>query len=180
MHRDSSVKAVVWAALTLATLGCGPTSDGDRSDLGDVPGATPWHDGDDVACTTTDDCASGESCEEGVCVMARCLDSYTSVAPLGKSVYFGLDAEVTVISDDTWIDAFESSDGSYLNSWDLSGAGGKVVDVTGGNMMGERPQTIAVAVEFSDVVRLSGPAPAPELSVGIWPKTLASGDVDGD
>ena len=183
MDRDRRINAVAWAALTLtmAAIGCGASGDDrDGSHIGDTPGSSPWHDGDDVACVTSDDCASGEACEDGVCVMARCMDSYTSAAPLGKSIYFGLDAEVTVISDDTWIDAFEGSDGSYLSSWNLSDAGDQIVDVAGGNLMGERPQTIAVAVAYSDVVRFSGPAPAPELNVGIWPKTLATGDVDAD
>jgi len=165
--------------LAIALFGCGPADQTASIPEGEGPGSTPWHDGTDVTCATVDDCGAGEACDGGVCVMARCVETYESLAPLGKSHFFGTDAEVTVISDETWVDAFEASDGAYLSSWDLSG-GGRVLDVAGGNLVGERPQTIAVAIEQSNVVRLQGPAPAAELDVGIWPQVLAAGDVDGD
>lgn len=143
------------------------------------PGQQPYN-SENVSCSSNDDCADGEACEAGVCRMERCAETYESLAPMGQNHYFGIDGEVTVISDGTWVDGFEAADGEYMNSWDLDAQGEKVVDVAGGALTAEKPHTIAVALEFSDKVQLKGPGGVSELYIGIWPKALAVGDIDAD
>jgi len=111
--------------------------------------------------------------------MARCGETYSSTAPMGDNHFFGTDGELAVVSDDFFIDGFESTDGKYLNSWDLQNTS-KVIDVAGGNLHGKRPHTIAVAIDGSDKVLLNGPEGLGEINVGMWPKALAIGDVDAD
>jgi len=151
----------------------------DDGGISSGPGHDPWNHDDDVSCSNENDCGAGETCEAGVCQMKRCGESYDSTAPLGKSRYFGTDGELAIISDKSFIDGFEAMDGKYINSWDLQG-GAKVVDVAGGNLTGERPHTIAVALELSNIVKLKGPNGVYDLDIGIWPKALAAGDVDAD
>jgi len=167
-------------ALPLALAACTAPADDGIGDGTKTPGASVLNNNQDVTCTTTDECGDGEICEDGICQMARCLDDYDSEPPMGTNRYFGTDGEFAVISDNTWVDAFEGSDGQYINSWDLSGAGGKVVDVAGGNLTGLRPHSVAVAVEFSDVVHINGPGGITQLEIGIWPQALAAGDIDAD
>jgi hypothetical protein len=161
---------------------CGVAEAGDDDgsfEQGQTPGAQPWSN-NEIGCDVDDDCDSGESCQGGICQMERCAEPYNSRAPLGKNHYFGTDSEVTVISDSTWIDAFEPGDGTYMKSWDLAATGDKVVDVTGGDLFGVRPHATAVATEFSDKVLIKHGADISELNIGIWPKAIAAGDVDGD
>lgn len=165
------------AALMGLTASACTVDDSDR-DLDGGPGQEPWM-SDDIACSVHEDCAPGEYCDElGVCRMKRCDGVYDSMAPLGPNHYFGTDAEFTIISDNGFVDAFESANGGYMSSWEQ--AGGKVMDVTGGNLNGQRPHGIALAMEFSDVVRLRQSDGDSEMSVGIWPRALAVGDVDAD
>jgi hypothetical protein len=163
----------------VAFAGCMPIEDERRVGPGTTPGDEPWNHDDQVSCQSSDECGSGEVCESGVCQMARCLESFESRAPLGKSHYFGTDGELAIISDARFIDGFEPGDGGYLTSWELS-AGDKVLDVTAGDLVGSKPHTIAVALEYSDVLALSGPAGEGVLALGIWPRAIASGDVDLD
>jgi len=146
----------------------------------EVPGTAPYDADTNVSCTTSEECASGETCDEGVCMMARCVDAYESQAPLGVQHFFGTDGEVAVISDGSYVDAFEGSDGEYMSSWDLAAEGGNVVDVAGGNLLGTQPQAIAVAIEFSDRVLVRGPDGVFDLDIGLWPKAIDAGDVDND
>jgi hypothetical protein len=164
--------------LILSLGGCVPPEDEGRIGPGsNVPGSDPWNHDDQVACDGPEDCGSGEACEDGVCQMARCQDAFASIAPLGHSRYFGTDAELAIISDGHFIDAFEAGSG-YLESWDLPAAG-KIVDVAAGALTAEKPHTVAVAIELSDVVELEGPG-ASEIAVGLWPRAIAAGDVDAD
>lgn len=160
--------------------GCVALDGDDRFDPEQTPGEAPWNHDENVACTSSTECGNGEVCEEGVCQMARCQTGFESAAPMGQNHYFGTDAEVAVISDDFFIDAIETSDGAYINSWDLEAGGGKVVDVTAADLTGSKPHTIAVAIEFSDAVQLSGPDGKSQIHVGFWPVAIAAGDVDGD
>ncbi len=149
-------------------------------DPGDGPGTTPWNHDENVICATTDECGDGEVCEDSVCQMVRCAEPYTSQPPMGANRYFGTDGELAIISDNTWIDAFEGDGGDYLTSWDLSGEGAQIVDVAGGNLTGQRPHSTAVAIEFSDTIKMHGPGGVTELNIGIWPTAIAAGDVDAD
>jgi hypothetical protein len=166
--------------LPLALMGCTVAEDDTRFEPGNTPGGDPWNHSDKVSCTDTSECGDGESCEDGICQMARCVETYESAKPMGDNHYFGTDGEIAIISDDAFVDAFESDDGSYMASWDLSGSGGKVVDVAGGNLTGSRPHSVAVAIEFSDQLRVNTPDGVKNVNIGIWPIAIASGDVDAD
>ncbi len=149
-----------------------------RVEPGETPGGHEWTHDEDVSCAASADCATGEVCESGVCQMQRCAQSYKSAAPMGENHYFGTDGEFAIISDNSFIDAFEAEGGGYLDSWDLKGA--KVVDVTGGALTSERPHTIAVAVAGDSAVLLNGPKGLGTIALPFVPVALASGDVNAD
>jgi hypothetical protein len=162
--------------LSAMLVGCiAPTEDNHRGGKG--PGSDPWLD-DDPTCESDDDCAPGEGCDNGLCLVKRCGEVYASTAPMGNNHYFGTDAEMVVLSDASFVDAFESEGGSYINSWDLGGE--TVVDVVGGDFDNSRPMGVAVALEFSDVIRFQLASGNREIATGIWPVAIASGDVDND
>lgn len=144
--------------------------------LDETPGDSPWHDGDEVTCASSDDCLDGESCEGGVCVMARCTEAFASRAPLGNGRFFGTDGEIAIVSDGAFVDAFNPHGvGAYVNSWEASN--GNVVDVAGGNLRGTKSHVVAVAIEFDDRVRLND---GTSIAMGIWPVAIAAGDADAD
>jgi len=172
--------ALVAIIIPLALGGCTIIEEEDRFDPGDGPGQTPWNHDENVLCPNGNECGEGEVCENGVCQMARCAEPYESQPPMGINHYFGTDGEMAIISDDSYVDAFEGNGGAYINSWDLSGESVKIVDVAGGNLTGSRPQSVAAAIEFSDTVRLFNAGGTQSINVGIWPKALAAGDVDAD
>ena len=158
----------------VALVGCHPADDG-RFDGDTTPGETPWNHSDQVTCQSHEECSDGEVCEEGLCRMARCLEAFESRPPMGDNHFFGVDGELAIISDESWVDAFEGSNGAYMSSWDLSGAG-KVVDVAGGNLTGERPHAVAVAIQGSTQLRVNDQS----IDVGIAPIAIAAGDTDAD
>lgn len=162
----------------LGLLACACTVEDDGRDLPDGPGQTPWANGD-ASCETDGDCIDGEFCGPGnICQMRRCEGTYESMQPMGLNQYFGIDGEFAVITDSSFVDAFEADGSGYLSSWDLSG--NAVLDVAGGALTGQRPHGIAVATEFSDRVLIRQGTSQTELSVGIWPKAIAAGDSDAD
>lgn len=167
---------VAMTALGLFAGAC--TVEDDSRDLPIGPGQEPWFN-EDPTCENNDQCAPGEFCGPGnVCQMRRCEGAFESLQPMGLNHYFGIDGELVIINDSSFVDGFEADDGSYLSSWDLSGT--TVVDVAGGAFNGTRPHGIAVATEFSDVVKIKQNNSIDELSVGIWPKAIAAGDTDAD
>ena len=101
---------VLAVSIPLATGACGATDDG-AGDDGAGPGQTPWNHDANVSCSTTDECGAGEICEDGICQMERCVESYASLAPMGNNHYFGTDSEFAVISDSSWVDSFEPAAG---------------------------------------------------------------------
>lgn len=176
-------RRILWAALAFAGLtmtACGGfgDTDADRFDSTETPGSGAWND-DDIACETDADCHQGESCDAGVCQMARCLDSYESKAPLGSFRYFGVDAELIFVGDHHYVDGFEVASDGYVGSLDLTGEP-DILDVAGGNLDGERPQGIAVAFEGSGEILLDQSDGLTTLEPGFFPSDLAAGDVDGD
>ncbi|MBW2453956.1 MAG: VCBS repeat-containing protein, partial [Deltaproteobacteria bacterium] len=177
MRLGSALIAII---IPLTLGGCTIIEEEGRFDPGDGPGQTPWNHNENVHCPNGNECGAGEVCEDGICQMARCVEPYTSHPPMGINHYFGTDGEMAIISDSSWVDAFEGNGGAYINSWDLSGEGAQIVDVAGGNLTGSRPQSVAAAIEFSDTVKMFNANGVTDLNVGIWPKAIASGDVDAD
>ncbi len=174
------LRAIAIVLLFGMSTGCILGEDDGRLGLEETPGGAPWNHDDNVVCSTAEECGDGEVCENGICQMARCQTAFESTAPMGKTRYFGTDAEVAIISDDFYIDALESTDGSYMSSWDLEVGGSKIIDVAGGDLLGTKPHTIAVAIEFSEAVQLRTPNGTSQINVGFWPVAIAAGDIDGD
>jgi hypothetical protein len=180
-------RTLVFAAvLGLGAAGCDQSEFG--SEVPDEPppdgiGTPEWGESD-VLCDGDDDCNNGESCRDGVCQVKRCTDStYQSVAPLGTSATFFNDREV-VVADFTPYQGQYYTDGygpngtamSYSGSW--TAGSGKILDVAGGNLTGQRPDIVALQIENSSSIAL--PALSATLAVGFVPRALAAGDVDGD
>lgn len=161
----------------LAMMGCTGGEGSDRFDASEVPGSDPWN--ADVGCSTDADCQSGETCEEGVCQMARCLEDYGSAPPLGQFRYLGVDGELIIVGDDHWVDGFEVASDGYVASIDLSNQP-KILDVAGGNLNGQRPQGIAVVLEGSHEILLDQSDGTSMLDVGFAPVDVATGDIDFD
>lgn len=169
-----------------------------QSDFGDAPvdtlPETPEGPGDpawgdpDLTCSTASDCAPSETCMQGLCQMKRCTDGpYESAAPLGKLHYFFSDHEIVVADGEPyqgsyWIDGYRP-DGAAVSyaggSWNQGSA--KVLDIAGGNLLGERPQLYATVRQGHSKVFIerSGAAPL-ELAVGFQPIAVAAGDLDLD
>ena len=60
------------------------------------PGSRVWSDGD-LTCESSDDCDTGEVCVDNTCRIQRCSQEvYTSVPPIGKTMYFHVDRELMV------------------------------------------------------------------------------------
>jgi hypothetical protein len=166
--------------------------DGPDGPLG--PDSTPEGSGDpawgdaNIACESRSDCAASEDCIDSVCQMPRCTDGpYDSAAPLGPQHYFFSDRELVAadaaIEGDSYLVDSYLPDGSTLT---YPGEGGsfsmgssKIVDVTGGNLLGSRPERVAVAVEGQNAVIVQ----ADELismAIDFPPIRVAAGDVDHD
>jgi len=170
-------KRLTLAAASIALLVSGCAGGDDARDMDEPgPGAAAW-DSDDVTCSDVAECGEGEVCQDGVCQMSRCVDDYTSVAPMGENLFFGIDGEFAITGDGKFVDGFESQGSGYLGSLELEV---DVLDVAGGNYDGSRPQGIAVATPFSDVVTIHAAGATTTLNIGIWPIALASGDIDAD
>lgn len=142
---------------------------------------------DDPSCKSTKDCASGEICVEGICEMQRCgTQAYESVAPLGTRSYFAVDRELLVTSDDestrNALAGYEPTDRSFAHPSALSFSfpNLRIVDVAGGNLTGDRPESIAAVGEGSTALHVLNGRAASEVEVGFVPVAIAAGDVDAD
>ncbi len=180
---------VVWAVLVVGAGGACDMSDfglGDEPRDPDGPGSPAWGD-DSVTCESDDDCHTGEVCEDSVCQMQRCGDgSYESVAPLGERRYFFRDREVAV-ADATayqggyWVDGYQGDSMAYPSgggSWNMSGS--RLVDVAGGNYLGEAPEVVAAAVAGSEQVVVGTGERQVTVDLGFVARAVAAGDVDRD
>jgi hypothetical protein len=166
----------------------------DMSDFGlgedprepDGPGSPAWGD-DSVTCETSDDCHSGEVCEDSVCQMQRCGDeAYESSPPLGTRRYFFRDREVAVADASAyqggyWVDGYEGGSMSYPSgggSWNMGGA--RLTDVAGGNYLGVPPEVVAASAAGSETVMIGTGERQTAVDVGFVPRAVAAGDVDRD
>jgi hypothetical protein len=146
-------------------------------------GGEEWRD-DDVTCASDDECYPGEACTEGVCQLVRCReDEVESEPPFGAFAMLLRDRELLVVDGSAedgeyWIDGYSPEAGhvGYPGSW--RAGTNAVVDVAGGNLLGEAPERFAVATQGSSTIFV--PETDVTVDAGGEPKALAAGDVDGD
>lgn len=185
--------SVLLLAFAAAGAGCNQSdSGGPEAPVGpdntpEGPGDPAWG-GDDVSCESKDDCAVSEDCIDNVCQMPRCNDGpYESAAPLGPEHYFFSDRELvaaddTLFEDGYWVDSY-LPDGSTLTYPESGGSykmgPGRILDVTGGNLLGSRPERVAVAPEGQNAVIVQADEPI-TLPLDFQPIAVAAGDVDHD
>jgi len=149
------------------------------------PGASAL-DRDDPTCKVDADCATGEQCSEGLCQMQRCgAQGYASAPPLGARSYFAVDRELLVVSDDATkrtLDGYEPTDGSFAHPAALSFAlnGRRIVDATGGNFDGRRPESIAAVAEGSTKLFVVSGTARSEIELGFTPVAASTGDLEAD
>ncbi len=170
-------------AFGIAIVGCQP---GGTPEASVGPGASAWKDDGTVDCKADNECATGETCVEGICQMKRCGEpNYKSSAPLGFVGYFKRDREI-VVSESQGIPGatlaeFDSRNGTLAKAptpW--AQATGKVIDIAGGNFTGKRPESVAIAMDGSSNVTVKAKEGEILVPVGFVPVALSSGDVDGD
>lgn len=163
------------AVLLLSILAAACSSKGPADSTSGGPGSGAWNDAN-ISCRTNKDCGQGETCTNNVCQLARCTDQYTSQAPMGSTHFFGLQGDLAIVADHTYVDAFESSNGTPMTSWDLSGK--QALDLAGGDFDGQ--QEIAAAINYTSKVEIRTPKSQREFDVGILPSFLGAGDLDAD
>jgi hypothetical protein len=180
-----ATSAVVLTSLAVGGAACAPLDPVTSAPSLTGPG-TRALDSDDPTCTTTKDCATGEQCLEGLCQMQRCgTQAYTSAPPLGKRSYFAVDRELLVVNDDAAryaLDGYEPTDGSFAHPPALSFSidGGRVLDVTGGNLLGARPESSAAILDGSTRLYVVTGQDRREIELGFTPVATAAGDLQAD
>jgi hypothetical protein len=191
MGRGSAFSALLLLFATGA--GC------NQSDFGEPevpvgPGETPDGPGDpawgeeDVSCTSKSSCAVNEDCIDNICQMPRCTDGpYASSAPLGPQHTFFWDRELVAIDDTPfedsyWVDSYLPGPGTLTYPTDGGSyrmGSGRLLDVAGGNLLGARPERVAVAVEGQNAVLVQSD-PIITLPLDFQPIAVAAGDLDHD
>jgi hypothetical protein len=185
----------MWEQLARLTLLGGLALACNQSDFGDDlppppegPGHPSWGD-PDVSCQSSDDCGPAEECIESVCQMARCNHGpYRSAAPLGAQRFFFHDREI-IAADDMpyqnayWIDGYFPGSSSMTypaagSSWNVGNK--KVVDIAGGNFLGQRPEQFAIAHENSSSVVIRSSTGTTTIPLGFQPVAIAAGDIYND
>ncbi len=164
----------VWVAAFAPA--CTPAATDDDGAFDEAPGKQPWSE-EELSCGSNDDCAHGEACEDGRCRMARCAQSFESKPPLGGTRYLGIDDELVVVSDASYLDSFSGESGGYVASHELDAV---VMGVVAGNFDGRVPRGLAIALDDESEVELELATGKRSLLTGVFPKAIAAGDVDGD
>ncbi len=171
------------AATIAATLLTPPACGGRAPDLGeDAPGTEAWR--GELACKADADCLRGEGCVEGICQMKRCAgDALVAAQPLGKSGYLLLNRELVAITADRSFQTYASKDGVFEAAGEPFEylAAGTMLDVAGGNLLGNRPDALAMVFSGStEVALVQGGKNLVSGSLGFVPIGIATGDADGD
>ncbi len=136
-----------------------------------------------VTCDADTPCMEDEVCNEGVCEVERCVQSFASAPPLGSSFPLRNENEVVTIGWNVF-------DGYTLHSWDvqngdLSGhaeittIAGDPVDLVGAQIGDERPEALIVISEDDTSLTVLHPAYGGRVGLGLQPIAVAAGDVDG-
>ncbi len=174
-----------WVALLtggmffVVAAGCGSTASPKNSEIG----GGAFQSGE-VKCASDADCNTGEACGNGVCQMKRCGDpNYTSTSPLGTMGYFARDLELVVVGDDTQVQGYSAQDRAFVKpanaAW--SSVNGKIVDMTGGNFFGSRPEAVAWVTQASQNILVQGGGnKKTTLTLPYSPIALSGGDVNAD
>jgi hypothetical protein len=176
--------AAVFAILTAAySVGC--SAEDDLPGAGTPIGSAAYN--QTGMCKVDTDCQKGESCSVnnnvGLCVMKRCAgNSFKSTtAPLPANGFLVLDRELMVASN-TDVSAFNLSGKSLAPvAAGKMGAGKKIIDVASGNLMGSRPEAVAVITEGSTTITVKqGDTTVPPIEVGFTPIAIAAGMTNQD
>ncbi|MEM9693840.1 MAG: VCBS repeat-containing protein, partial [Myxococcota bacterium] len=141
------------------------------------PGAAAWWASDAVRCASSSECGAGESCQQGVCQVARCQEDFRSKPPLGAHRYFGRDQELMAITDGVYVEAYDG--GEHIDTW-YSGDEGRLTDLAVGDLDGRPPLTVVGSrVGTTELALRSGELPS-RVDIGLVPEAIATGDVDRD
>jgi hypothetical protein len=162
-------------------------SDPDDPPIDETTVGAEWGSGD-LSCVTTADCDEGEVCISDVCQVDRCSAAdYDSIAPLGEEFIFYADREFAVTDGDDYHGTYyadlygtESRDAEYTTSYE-SGAG-RMLDIAGGDFLGNGTETYAAAIEFDSgaVLHLLDGSTTVEFTTSFMPLAIDAGDIDGD
>jgi hypothetical protein len=175
--KNFALFGVVALALATTAVACG----GRAPDLGeDAPGTTAWK--GEIGCNTDADCRKGESCGDGFCQMKRCgSEGLISATPLGKSGYLLLNRELVAVTGNTTLLGYSARDSALVRSGSPYSAGGSVQDIAGGNLLGTRPDAVAIALSGSTQLSIErGGRKIGSAQLGFVPIAIAAGDTDGD
>ncbi|MBT8495160.1 MAG: hypothetical protein KJO07_19090, partial [Deltaproteobacteria bacterium] len=183
----------VSAVSLLAVFGCsqsdfgGFPTPGELPEAPEGPGHPAWGD-TDISCISQSDCAPSESCENNVCMPARCGDGpYDSSSPIGPVYLFFEDKEIlaadsNLVDGGYWVDGYlpSSSDITYRSGGSWNMGGGAILDVAGGNVLGQRPDGAVAVVAGSATIQVRHDNGDSSLSIGFQPIAVAAGDIDQD
>lgn len=151
-----------------------------------APGSAAWA-GENVTCKESKDCASGETCTNGICQMSRCANqTFASEAPLGRVRTFAHKRELVVVNDGAdgkRLDAYVGRDRNFVKP--AAGAmaieGTRVLDVAGGNLFGTPEEAVAYVQEDERSLYVRSGTKAPtKIALTFQPDAVAVGDFDGD
>lgn len=181
-------RRVLLLACVIMATGCSddlPEPAGSTLPPAPGPGSAAWND-DDVTCAKPTDCNAGETCLDGVCRIQRCAElAYSSVAPLGQTLFFQRDREIVVAREGSSAPRIETYDavGTTLVSPDDSSiwaTGAKPLDLAGGNFLGTAPEVVAIVEQAKKSVRFVSDDIDETMALGLFPIAVAGGDVDVD
>ena len=161
--------------------------DSPDSQLENIPGDSAWGRGDyscneiaDCICAEDDECGRSEKCIDGICQEDRCgLGPFSSDAPLGLEHYFIRDRELLSAGSDGIREELLTS--KSLGDSKLVINQKDVLDVSGGNILGKRPeQKVFIKAEDNAVYFGNDEEKIGQIDLGFQPVAIATGDVDQD
>jgi hypothetical protein len=140
-----------------------------------------------ASCTVDNDCLYAETCIDNVCQVARCQGfDYDSLPPMGQMTVFVREAEIVVsdavLSDGKrWLDPYELEGDGLSHRESLSVGPTEVIDIAAGNLLGSRPDAVAVLHDLGEAVTIRRHDTEIFFLHGLKKGVaLTVGDVDGD
>ena len=137
----------------------------------------------DVTCSSDQSCATGESCNGGVCQLPRCSEPPNPAAPPLGNVYHLRPVQQLLAADSsTSVRGFAGTALSAITNGSWSAAGTPAA-ITGGSFLGTHEDALAVAVAGStqiNVIPATATGTPVTLAPSFSPLAIAAGDTDGD